>query len=236
MKSLIQRTGYVFDAFKRQMLSNGHLASILRQMSVGARKTPLPWISYPAIHFLSTLDLANAHLFEFGSGNSTVWWGRRVLEGKLRSYAGLENVMAYYQVMAKENGFYRDHVRVVDDSNEVGLFRYLELPSLICAERGRPFDVTIVDGPIHHRAAQLTKALEITDSDGIIMVDDANWLSKEVTDFCEEHQMYHLDFAGPGPSVSYPKVTSFLFRDPMWFRNAEVLTPPQGMESFPGMH
>lgn len=35
---------------------------------------PIPWYTYPTTEFLSHLDLSNFKVFEYGSGNSTLWW------------------------------------------------------------------------------------------------------------------------------------------------------------------
>ena len=35
---------------------------------------PLPWISIPAIEILREKDLGDLFVFEYGSGNSTIWF------------------------------------------------------------------------------------------------------------------------------------------------------------------
>src|SRR5690242_3768753 len=44
---------------------------------VDASGSPLPWITYPAIDFLSQFDFSQASVFEWGSGFSTLWWSKR---------------------------------------------------------------------------------------------------------------------------------------------------------------
>jgi hypothetical protein len=44
---------------------------------VDASGDPLPWITYPAIDFLSQFDFSEASVFEWGSGFSTLWWSKR---------------------------------------------------------------------------------------------------------------------------------------------------------------
>lgn len=38
----------------------------------------LPWFSYPAVQWLATVIRGTERVFEFGSGNSTIWFSRRV--------------------------------------------------------------------------------------------------------------------------------------------------------------
>ena len=34
----------------------------------------IPWYTYPAIEYLNSLEFKNRKVFEFGSGNSTLFW------------------------------------------------------------------------------------------------------------------------------------------------------------------
>lgn len=38
---------------------------------------PVPWITYPAIHFIKQIDLSNSIVVEFGSGASTLFFAKR---------------------------------------------------------------------------------------------------------------------------------------------------------------
>lgn len=40
----------------------------------------IPWYTYPAIEFLENKIDKNWKIFEFGSGQSTLWWAERVTE------------------------------------------------------------------------------------------------------------------------------------------------------------
>src|SRR5436190_7758977 len=52
----------------------GHGLSVRRQQAVDAAGNPIPWYTYAAIEWLRQLDLSKMDVFEYGSGNSTVWW------------------------------------------------------------------------------------------------------------------------------------------------------------------
>lgn len=55
----------------------GHGKSTLRRKAVDAKGDPIPWFTYPATEFLSTLDFSTSRVFECGAGNSTLWWRKR---------------------------------------------------------------------------------------------------------------------------------------------------------------
>ena len=230
---MLKKVSYVLDAAKRLFWDIGLAKSILGKPNPW---NPLPWISYPAIEFLNSMEMEHIKMFEFGSGNSTLYWGQRLRQGHLSFFQSIESSPEYWGNMAKISGFYRDYTvlrKIKDD--------YLNYPYQLATRFTNdeskliPFDFMVVDGPIQWRVDELLVALRLTHSEGIIMVDDTNWIAKDVERLCEEHSMFRVDFAGFGPGVSYTKVTSFLFRNPGWFLGNKVKTPMGGMQSFPGM-
>ena len=38
---------------------------------------PIPWYTYPAIEYLSQFDYSDKLIYEFGCGNSSVFWAKR---------------------------------------------------------------------------------------------------------------------------------------------------------------
>jgi hypothetical protein len=58
--------------------ADGWLRSFREGRAVDADGRPLPWITYPAIEFLSRHVRADWEVFEYGCGQSTLWWTARV--------------------------------------------------------------------------------------------------------------------------------------------------------------
>jgi len=56
----------------------GWFRSVATSMPVDKDGRPLPWYTYPAISFLEGLDLSGLSVFEYGMGNSTLWWAGKV--------------------------------------------------------------------------------------------------------------------------------------------------------------
>jgi hypothetical protein len=56
------------------IFKTGFFYSWIYKESLDNNKKPLPWISYSAIDYLSKLDLSKFNIFEYGSGNSTIWY------------------------------------------------------------------------------------------------------------------------------------------------------------------
>ena len=65
-------------ALKDRSLDEGWLRSFRVGRPVDVAGNPVPWIAYPAIRFLETRVGADLKVFEYGAGNSTLWWAKRV--------------------------------------------------------------------------------------------------------------------------------------------------------------
>ena len=55
----------------------GQMNSMRKMQSVDRDSNPVPWFTYPAIEYLKQLDFTGKRVFEFGSGNSTMFWASR---------------------------------------------------------------------------------------------------------------------------------------------------------------
>lgn len=58
----------------------GHGETRATGKALDAAGRPMPWITYPAFHYLDQLDLSAARVLETGAGNSTLYWGERARE------------------------------------------------------------------------------------------------------------------------------------------------------------
>ena len=55
----------------------GHEASRRSQRCLDAAGKAIPWFTYPAIEYLRQFDLSDRRVFEWGSGNSSIWFAQR---------------------------------------------------------------------------------------------------------------------------------------------------------------
>ena len=75
---LIRNARPLADLINNGPLSeDGWFLSWHRKESIDAQGEPIPWITYPAIEFLSRHLPKNVRVFEYGCGNSTYWWAER---------------------------------------------------------------------------------------------------------------------------------------------------------------
>lgn len=60
---------------KNQYLKQtGFYNSVKTRQSVDSYNKPIPWLSYPIIDFLRERVCKDHYVFEWGAGNSTLWW------------------------------------------------------------------------------------------------------------------------------------------------------------------
>src|SRR5258707_11961351 len=62
--------GYLFDI--------GWTNSVATENVVGLSNKPLPWVTYPFIEFIAERLKNNLEIFEFGCGNSTLYYADKV--------------------------------------------------------------------------------------------------------------------------------------------------------------
>lgn len=77
VRELVQHFRKQGRNFKSLSHTYGQWQTIRDWASIDGSRQPIPWYTYPATEFLSHLDFAGLKVFEYGSGNSTVWWSTR---------------------------------------------------------------------------------------------------------------------------------------------------------------
>ncbi|NET34698.1 MAG: hypothetical protein F6K19_22175 [Cyanothece sp. SIO1E1] len=60
------------------LATSGWLDSVYMGRPLNAEMQPIPWFTYAAIDYLDTLVQHDWKVFEWGAGNSTLWWASKV--------------------------------------------------------------------------------------------------------------------------------------------------------------
>src|SRR6187399_2329614 len=78
---LFPRSVYAFAKTLATLLAfnrnHGVYRSLRSDEPVDASGERLPWFTYPAIEYLAAFDFSDRVLFEYGSGQSTLYWAKR---------------------------------------------------------------------------------------------------------------------------------------------------------------
>ena len=189
----------------------GHLRSVRTGRSVDANGDPIPWYTYPAIEFLRQLDFSNRSVFEYGSGNSTLFWAARaarvvtVEDDEQWSEELRAKVPATCAVLVEPD------LRNFVDS----IHRYPE-----------GFDVIVVDGPARGRTRFkcAAAALQHLKPGGMIILDNADWLPDSAA-LLRDADLLQVDMSGFFPIGDHTQTTSFFFHRESRFRAREARQP-----------
>lgn len=92
---------------------------------------PIPWLTYSAIYFLEPRLSKKLTVFEYGSGNSTKWWAKRV--GKI--------------ISVEYDKAWLEKIRPALPKNAEIIYQELnaKYPKTILNQKGK-FDLVVIDG------------------------------------------------------------------------------------------
>lgn len=177
----------------------GWIKSISSQESVDADGNPLPWITYPAIHFLSSRVNPNMRVFEYGSGNSTLWWS-----DKVKKVHSCEHNSEYYK---KLKPHLPDNVNLSLVPLVYGGAYSKAIQS--CDER---FDVVVIDGRDRVNCAK--NCLNRLKKEGIIIWDNTDREAyREGYDYLKRFSFKQIQFCGMSPINVSESETSIFYRN-----------------------
>lgn len=156
--------------------------------------SPIPWYTYPAIEFLRGLRLNDCRVFEYGSGNSSIFWAQRVSH-----ISAVENDPAWADEVRSKN---TKNLNVI---TSISREDYVNTPLSL----GGLFDIVIVDGRYRKDCASI--AVDIVGNDGMIIFDNADWYP-DACELIRSRGWYQIDFSGLGPINPYAWTTSIFIK------------------------
>ncbi len=159
---------------------------------------PLPWLTYSFIDFIIERLRNEFNVFEFGSGNSTLFFAKRVMEvtsveHNIEWYNKLKNKIPDNSnlILSKSDGS-EDYVGVLKQSN-------------------KKYDLIIIDG-IHRVDCCLSVSNYLTDK-GVIILDDSERVqfSKGIEHLINEGYK-RIDYWGIAPGFVIRKCTTIIYK------------------------
>ena len=164
---------------------------------VDTNGNPIPWITYSSLRFIESRVSNNHRVFEFGSGNSTLWWQDRVA-----SVVAVEHDKYWHAEMLPALA---DNVEYILEQDPINY------SSAVGASDSR-YHIIIIDGIDRNRCAEM--AIQKLYDDGVIIWDDTDYDEfVRGTKLIEEHGFRRLDFWGLGPITWSDGCTSIFYRE-----------------------
>lgn len=211
--------------FDRALLQMGTLKQVGWFESVRLGKpvdrcgNPLPWYTYSAIYWLDTALKGNERVFEYGSGNSTLWFAQRV-----KSVVAIEHDAAWFQKLqasAPDNVSLR-HVPTC--ACEASMERTDPYVCAIAHDFQERYDLIVVDGQARNACCQV--AVSHLREEGLLVLDNSDREAYEPANrFLLSEGFARIDFIGPIPGNVGWSSTSVYSRDlSRWTHCAELPT------------
>ena len=204
IKKILRKNQFTADLLNLYFLSKSFLKqkgwfhSRFTFQSIDAQKKPIPWLTYAAIHFIESRLNQSMDVYEFGSGNSTLWFANKV--NKIISVEHDSDYFKFIQpkfknikntelVFAKLEDNYTSHI----------------------LETNTKFDVVIVDG--RKRVECAKNAIKALKDNGIIIWDDtARNKYSEGCAYLHQQGFKSIDFNSLKPISTLQSQTSIFYK------------------------
>lgn len=176
------------------LYGQGLFMSMLRDKPIGRNGEWIPWFTYPAIEYLKQFDVSDKRVFEYGSGNSSIFWARRA-----REVVAVESDSQWY--------------RYVSSIRPPNLVLLLETEkegyvSSICLQDGK-FEVIVIDGKWRHACVDV--CTHYLNEGGMIILDNSDRYAEACRQI-RNNGFFQIDFNGFGPINGYTWTTSIFIR------------------------
>ena len=219
MKRLLGRylvsIGVMLSNFGLLAFGQGQWRSVRERMAVDAQGAVIPWYTYPAIEYLASFDFSDCEVFEFGSGNSSLYWA-----GRARSVVSVEDDQAWFATVNRKLLPNQMLLHRADAAAYVGAL----------AEQGRLFDVIVIDGNWRERCVQ--EAPKYLQPGGMIVLDNSDrMIELECGKVLRALGFIQVDFSGFTPINRYCSTTSMFLKTPDLQRNFRGPSPIGGLKN-----
>jgi hypothetical protein len=192
------------------LVKQGYSRSVVTGRPVDGGGVPIPWFTYPAIEYLKQFDFSRKRVFEYGSGNSSLFWAARSAS-----------------VIAVESSeIWHRHISTMAPSNlEVLLHTDRDGYVNSIAAANDSFDIIVVDGKWRNACVRASESF-LRDG-GFIIVDNSD-RHYRACDELREKGYFQIDFSGFSPINRYASTTSLLLKSPLDQRAGYRQSSPVG--------
>lgn len=194
------------------LVDQGWFKSVRRGKSVDGKGFPLPWLTYPFINFLEPRLNKNFTMFEFGCGNSTLWFAERV--GQIFS---VEHDKGWYDEICKnlpENAKIVLKEIVTSESYSAITFMSCSDETSYSSEvksSKQLYDIILVDGV--YRNNSVINSVNALKETGVIIIDNVDYVeSNEATEYLFKLGFKRIEFWGMCPIAHHDSCTSVFYR------------------------
>lgn len=176
----------------------GWIRSFLEKSVIDLEGNPIPWLAYPAIDFVSRRINSEMTVFEYGCGNSTLWWSKHV-----KKVISCEHDSEWFKIILAKT---LDNVTLCNIDLEYG-----GAYSKKITEFHNEFDIIVIDG--RDRVNCAINCLPALKTGGVIIWDNSerSTYNKGIS-FLIENGFRRIEFTGLFPVTNSISETSIFYR------------------------
>lgn len=183
---------------KGYLATIGWFTAFDNHQAVDANNQPIPWVTYSFIDFIKERLHNNLTVFEYGSGNSTLFYAKKV-----KRVVSVEHDNAWYKKIVNEKAANAEMIFTKLEPNG----EYSQKTKLL----NEKFDIIIVDG--RDRVNCCKHSVDALTENGVLVLDDSERGDyKEARIFLKNRGFRELSFSGISPGLFYNKATSVFYK------------------------
>ena len=174
---------------KSYLVIKGFTESVLEKGIPENHNNIHPWMCYPLVEFLTGCINRELHVFEYGSGFSTIYFANKV-----KTITSVEHNIAWLDKLKNTLLEYKNAKLYFVEENE-------QYPNTIfLAGTNKSYDVIVVDGKM--RVECVRKSFQFLSPKGVIILDDSERRKYEPAfRFLFEKGYKHITFSGMKPGM-----------------------------------
>ena len=192
-----------FSRFLLSLMHNGYLLEIgwydtlFKKKIIDKEGKPIPWTTYSFIEFIKSYLKPDMFLFEYGSGNSTLFYADYV-----QQLISVEHDPKWY-----------DKIKFLISDNCKLIFSEITSEEYVCPDelKKNKFDVIIIDG--RRRNECIMKSELSLKETGIMVLDDSERIHyAEGIGYLTDKGYKRIDFWGIAPRYFHNKCTTVFYK------------------------
>jgi hypothetical protein len=183
---------------KGYLNSIGWFTAFDKKQALDGKGKALPWVTYSFIDFIRERINKTQHIFEYGSGSSTIFYAERA-----GSVTSVEHDKSWF-----------DKVKNTSPGNAEMIFCQLEKDGEYAKKAtllGKKFDIIIVDG--RDRVNCCKYSVDALSANGVLVLDDSEREVYSAARVLLKAQGFkEISFSGISPGLFYEKATSVFYK------------------------
>lgn len=189
----------LFARHNGYLVDTGWIKSFLLKEPLDKDGKPIPWLVYPVIPFLRERFKSDMLLFEYGCGNSTIFFSQIVKK----------------VITVEHNKEWFDKIKARLNKNAEIIFKELDEDGKYCRAlklTGIKFNIIIIDA--EDRINCIVNCLDNLTEDGVIILDDSDREEyRRGIEFLVQKEFKRLDFWGISAGFMNHKATTIFYRE-----------------------